>query len=76
MKLLGENTVYSNSYTDDEGNRNKLFEIKKKFDKIQDKPGLSIDVYMEWISEEGKYIEEYLVTPKLLIDTMKKAGCN
>ena len=30
---------------------------------------------MGWVSQEGKYITEYLVTPKLLIKTMEKAGC-
>ena len=30
---------------------------------------------MSWISEEGNYLEEYLLSKKLMIDTMKKAGC-
>jgi hypothetical protein len=33
-----------------------------------------IDVYMGWISNEGTYYTEYLVTPKLLIKAMEKAG--
>ena len=36
---------------------------------------MAIDIHMGWISQEGKYITEYLVTPKLLIKTMEKAGC-
>ena len=30
---------------------------------------------MGWVSQEGVYIPEYMVTPKLLIKTMEKAGC-
>jgi hypothetical protein len=30
---------------------------------------------MSWVSEEGKYIEEYLVSKELMINTMKRAGC-
>ena len=76
MALLGDKKVYTSFYTDDEGQRRKFFEIVKKFDGgVDNKPGLAIDVHMSWISQEGKYIPEYLVTPKLLVDTMKKAGC-
>jgi SAM-dependent methyltransferase len=67
---------YTATYTDEEGNRNKLFEIVKKYNgDIKDKTGQAIDVHMSWISEEGKFIEEYLVTKNLMIKTMKDAGC-
>jgi SAM-dependent methyltransferase len=74
-KLLDGKKSYTSSYTDDEGKKKKLFEIVKKYDKLEDKPGLPIDVYMGWISEEDVYLEEYIVTEKLLSETMKKAGC-
>lgn len=74
MTLLGDKNTFTSYYTDEEGQRKKFFEIIKKFDSdIKDEPGLAIDVFMPWINE--KYNTEYLVTPKLLIDTMKKAGC-
>ncbi len=76
MTLLNGKDVFTSYYTDDDGQRRKFFEIIKKFDgDIRDDTGLAIDVHMGWISQEGKYITEYLVTPKLLIKTMEKAGC-
>lgn len=73
--FAGKDTVTS-WYTDDEGQRKKFFEIIKKFEgEVEDKASQAIDVYMSWISQEGKYLTEYLVTPKFLIKTMEKAGC-
>jgi len=76
MNLLKDKNTYTSYYTDEDGKKVKCFEIVKKFNgELEDKVGQSIDVHMSWISEEGKYIEEYLVTRKLLESTMKKAGC-
>ncbi len=76
MDKLGDKDTFTSYYTDDDGNRKKLFEIKKKFNgKLEDKEGLAIDVHMGWIMEENKYETEYLVTEKLLTSTMEKAGC-
>ena len=76
MKLLDGKNQYTSYYTDDDGKKIKFFEIVKKFSgEIQDKPGQSIDVHCSWFMDEGKYQEEYLVTKKMLISTMKKAGC-
>jgi SAM-dependent methyltransferase len=76
LNLLNGKSSFTSWYTDDEGQRSKFFEIVKKFEgDVKDEPGNSIDVHMGWISQEGKYITEYLVTPKLLIKTMEKAGC-
>ena len=76
LNLLNGKQSYTSFYTNDEGQRTKFFEIIKKFDgDINDNPGNAIDVHMGWVSQEGKYITEYLVTPKLLIKTMEKAGC-
>jgi len=76
LNLLNGKQSYTSYYTDDEGQRAKFFEIVKKFDgDIKDEPGNSIDVHMSWVSQEGKFITEYLVTPKLMIKTMEKAGC-
>jgi hypothetical protein len=71
--LLNGKQSFTSFYTDDEGQRAKFFEIVKKFEgDVKDEPGNAIDVHMGWVSQEGKYITEYLVTPKLLIKTMEK----
>jgi SAM-dependent methyltransferase len=65
-------------YTDDDGKRNTLYEIIKKYSddtNMSSKVGLPIDVHMSWISEEEKYIEEYLVSKELMTSTMERAGC-
>jgi len=77
MKLLAGKDINTSWYTDDDGQRRKFFEIIKKFDgELKDDVNMSIDVHMGWINQEGKYITEYLVTPKLLTSAMKKAGCD
>jgi SAM-dependent methyltransferase len=66
---------YTSMYTDEDGNRKVLFDIVKKYDgEIKDIPGQTIDVKMSWINEDD-YYPEYVVTKKLMVDTMKKAGC-
>ena len=76
MTLLNGKDTYTSWYTDEEGQRNKFFEISKKFEgDIKDSPGQAIDVYMAWISDQNKTFTEYVVTPKLLIKTMEKVGC-
>lgn len=76
-KLLNNKESFTSWYTDDDdGQRKKFFEIIKRYDgDLKDDVGQGIDVFMAWINEEGKYITEYMVTPKLLIKTMEKAGC-
>jgi SAM-dependent methyltransferase len=76
ISLLNSKDTFTSWYTDDDGQRGKFFELVKKFEgEIRDEPGMAIDVHMGWVSQEGKYITEYLVTSKLLIKTMEKAGC-
>jgi hypothetical protein len=75
MNLLNGKDTYTSYYTDDDGVRSKFFEIVKKFgDELKDEPGMAIDVHMGWLSLESEYFTEYLVTPKLMIKTMEKAG--
>ena len=77
MQILNTKNVITSYYTDDDGQRVKFFEVVKKFEgEVKDEPGQAIDVHMAWVSQEGKYITEYLVTPKLLIKTMEQAGCS
>jgi SAM-dependent methyltransferase len=76
MNLFAGKDTFTSWYTDDNGQRAKFFEIVKKFDgEIKDEAGMAIDVHMGWVSQEGKYITEYLVSPKLMIKSMEKAGC-
>ena len=76
MKLLNGNDTYTSFFTDDEGKKVKFFEIVKKFEgNYNDEIGKGIDVHMSWISQEGTYFSEYLVSKKLMVDTMRKAGC-
>jgi SAM-dependent methyltransferase len=77
MNLFADKNIFTSYYTDENGERQKLFEIIKKFEgKLEpNKEGYAIDVYMGWISEENKYLQEFLVTPELLDNVMKKANC-
>ena len=76
LKLLNGNDTFTSYYTDDDGKKVKLYELVKKFPgTYNNKPGNGVDVFLGWIMDEGTYIEEYLVSKELLVDTMKKAGC-
>ena len=76
MNMLSNNKSAAAYYTDDEGKKNKFFEIVKKFDgNPKNKAGNSIDVHMSWVqSEENTYFEEYLVPKDFMISSMKKIG--
>lgn len=69
------NDKYTSYYTNEDGERTILYQINKKYTKESSEIGNPIDVYMSWINQEGTFVEEYLVPKKLMIDTMKKAGC-
>ena len=76
MKKLDNKDSYVSYYTDEEGKKNVFYQINKKFEgELTDKPGNKIDVHMSWVSMEGVFIEEYLVTERLMIDTLKQADC-
>jgi hypothetical protein len=77
LKLFGNKNIYTSMYTDDDGNRQKFFEIIKKFDEnyYKDEPNQAIDFYMSWMHNEGTYATEYIVSPAYLINIMKTAGC-
>jgi SAM-dependent methyltransferase len=76
VPFFDENGKITSYYTDDEGKRTILYEIVKKYSgELTHNVGNAIDVHMSWISEEGKYLEEYMVSKDLMINTMEKAGC-
>jgi SAM-dependent methyltransferase len=76
MNLLNNKDVFTSYYTDDNGQKNKFFEIIKKFEgDYEDKVNQPIDVFMAWLDQEGKYKTEFLISHNLLINTMEKAKC-
>lgn len=74
MDILKGNNKYTSYRIDEEGNKVKYYEIIKKFpnNKLENKSGNAIDVYMSWFMEEGNFQEEYLISKKYMIDIMKK----
>ena len=72
---LKTNNKYTSYYTNEDGKREILYEIVKKYDKLDKTVGNPIDVHMSWINDEGKFIEEFLVDQELLIKTMERANC-
>jgi SAM-dependent methyltransferase len=61
------------SYTDNQGKKNVFCEILKVYSDNDTQPiGKAIDLYNSLISEEGKYIREYLVEPEFLKQSLKK----
>jgi SAM-dependent methyltransferase len=74
--LLKGKENYTSTYIDENGDRIKLFEIIKKYEDTDDinKPNLAVDVFMRWISEEGKYQREYLVSMDYIKEKFKSIG--
>lgn len=76
MNMLNNKDVYTSYYTNENGQRSKFFEIIKKFEgEYNDDIGNALDIHMAWINQEGKYNTEYLISPKLLTQSMEKANC-
>ena len=80
--LLKNKDVYTSFYTDDNGSREKLFEIKKsnkKNDLCEIKKGIKkcfpIEIHRSWVDQENKYTTEYLPTNESIIEVMDKAKC-
>ena len=78
-KLLKGKDKYTQHYTDENGNVKVLFEIVKKYQDVDDNTimgvGSAIDVHMEWISNEGVYLTEYLVDERFIVNELEK-DCN
>ena len=74
-KLLNGAESYASYFTDDNGQKTKLFEITKKFTgPIKDEPGQTIGVFMKWLNQNE--LPENIVTSKLMCKTMERAGCS
>lgn len=65
---------YEEFYTTATGEKKVLFDIVKRYadEDKKEEFGQTISVHMSWISNEGTYIDEYLVKPDFLINEMAK----
>jgi SAM-dependent methyltransferase len=74
VELLKKSDVYTEYYTNNKGERKKLFEIVKKYPVLNagDPIGLgnAIDFFAAWLFLEGVYHTEYLVDQKFLANEL------
>ena len=77
VSLIGNKNNYEKIYTDDKGRTEKLYELVKKFDKLEKPIGIgnAIDLYAAWMFESGTYQTEYLVDVDFLKEDLLK-DCN
>lgn len=72
VKSLENKEKITYEYTDGDGNKEKLFEIIKKYDDNSlsktIKLGIAVDLFASWMFEDGNFMTEYLVD----IDFLKK----
>lgn len=72
IKALENKSIITYEYTDDEGNKQKLFEIIKKYNDVLIKKdiglGNPIELFASWMFEDGNFMTEYLVD----VDFLKK----
>jgi SAM-dependent methyltransferase len=78
-KLLGDKEKFTQEYTDENGKSRMLFDILRKYPVVADDvllgPGNSVDVYISWFSQEGRYLTEYLVDSRYFVKSLKEE-CN
>lgn len=69
LEVLKDTNKYSVYYTED-GKEKLLFEIIRKFDLAKPNDiygtGFGLDLFWDWISQEGRYLTEYLVDGRYL----------
>jgi len=69
-KMLEKTPNITSEYTDKDGNKEKLYEITKKYNTIDlNKPigfGYPIELFAAWMFEDGNYMTEYLVDIEFL----------
>jgi len=72
FELLKDKEKITEYYTDN-GEKKTLYEIIRKYDvKTKENIGLPIDVHMDWISEDGVYLTEYLVRKDFIIKSLNE----
>ncbi len=69
-ELFGETEKFSSYYTDSKGNKKLLWQIIKKYNKLDKNEmygvGNAIDFFGAWMFQEGQYQTEYLVDKKFI----------
>jgi SAM-dependent methyltransferase len=82
INLLGDKDKYTYEYVDSDGKTQILFDIIKKYDNTVSENnkhvigvGNTIDVYLSWFCQEGRYLSEYLVDSRYIVSDLKKT-CN
>jgi SAM-dependent methyltransferase len=77
MKMFEDKKSILSEYTDADGNKEKLYEIIKKYDKVDlSKPiglGNAIDLFAAWMFEDGNYYTEYLADIDFLKEDLLKS---
>jgi hypothetical protein len=70
ISKMENKTHLISEYTDADGNKEKLYDILKKYDNIDTKKpigvGHAIDLFAAWMFEDGNYVTEYLVDIEFL----------
>lgn len=72
VELIGDKDKYTSYYTDKNGSNEVLFELVKKYDKLDSGTGKAIDYYNSIHFQEGVYFTEYLVDKQFMIDSFSK----
>ena len=73
--LLKDKDIHQFTY-DENGETKIIAEIIKKYNEDNTSPyGNTISVYMDWISQKGVYLDEFIVDPKFIIKSLKD-NCN
>ena len=79
VELIGSKDRYTHYYTTDKGEQKILFEIVKKYEDVKKDTiigvGNAIDVFLPWISNEGRYMTEYLVDKNFIVKDLLES-CN
>jgi SAM-dependent methyltransferase len=77
VEQLENKTSLLSEYTDPDGNKEKLYEITKKYTNVdKSKPigcGHPIDLFAAWMFEDGNYVTEYLVDIEYLKQDLLKS---
>ena len=77
INMFNDKNSIVSEYTEADGTKEKLYEIIKKYDKIDiSKPiglGNAIDLFAAWMFEDGNYYTEYLVDKDFLKEDLLKS---
>ena len=77
VERMGTSQSILSEYTDQDGNKEKLYEIVKKYDNVDTKKpigiGHAVDLFASWMFEDGTYVTEYLVDIDFLKEDLLKS---